>query len=143
MPGFLLPVDDDPLTQPFWEGCKRGELLVQRFTASGNLVWTPRPMDPQSRTLEYEWVPMSGKATVWSYVIPHPPLLPAYSDLAPFNVIVVALDDDPQIRMVGNLVESADAPLNGVDPHSIEIGEPVQVVFSQVEDMFLPRWIRP
>lgn len=142
MSEFLLPVDDDPLTQPFWEGCARGELLIQRFTASGRLVWTPRPMDPHSRTLEYEWVPMSGTATIWSYVIPHPPLLPAYSDVAPFNVIVVALDDDPTIRMVGNLVESAGAPLNGIDPHSVEIGEPVQVVFSPVEDMFLPRWVR-
>ena len=143
MSGFLLPVDDNPLTQPFWDGCKRGELLVQRFTTSGRLVWTPRPMDPHSGTLDYQWVPMSGKATVWSYVIPHPPLLPAYSELAPFNVIVVALDDDPSIRMVGNLVEGPDAPLNSVDPHRIEIGEPVQVVFSPVDDMVIPRWARP
>jgi uncharacterized OB-fold protein len=70
-------------------------------------------------------------------------MLPAYAELAPYNVIVVALDEEPSIRLVGNLVASAAAPLNSVDPHSIEIGEPVQVVFSPVEDMFLPRWVRP
>lgn len=142
MSGFLLPVDDDPLTQPFWEGCKRGELLVQRFRASGRLVWTPRPMDPWSRTLEYDWVPVSGRGTIWSYVVPHPPLLPAYAELAPYNVVLVALEEDPTIRMVGNLVASPDGPINEIDPHSIRIGEPVRVVFSPVEDMVLPRWVR-
>lgn len=142
MSGFLLPTDDDELTQPFWDGCKRGELLMQRFTESGRMVWPPRPMDSTTRTLDYEWVPVSGRGTVWSFTIPHPPLLPAYTDLAPFNVIVVALDEDPTLRMVGNLVESADAPLNSIDPHTVEIGEPVQVVFAQVDDMVLPRWVR-
>jgi uncharacterized OB-fold protein len=142
MSGYLLPVDDDPITEPFWEGCRNGELLVQRFTESGALVWPPRPMDSRTRSLKYEWVPMSGRGTIWSFVVAHPPLLPAYAEFAPYNVIVVALDEDPTIRMVGNLVESADAPLDSVDPHSIEIGEPVQVVFSQVDDMFLPRWVR-
>jgi uncharacterized OB-fold protein len=69
-------------------------------------------------------------------------LLLAYAELAPYNVIVVALDEEPSIRLVGNLVASAEAPLNSVDPHSIEIGERVQVVFSPVEDMILPRWVR-
>jgi uncharacterized protein len=142
MSQFLLPVDDDPLTQPFWEGCRSGELRIQRFRASGRYVWPPRPMDPYSRTLEYDWEPVSGRGTIWSFTIPHPPLLAAYAEFAPYNVIVVALDEDPSIRLVGNLVESAEAPLNSVDPHSIEVGEPVQVVFSAVEDMFLPRWVR-
>ena len=142
MTDFLLPVDDDELTQPFWEGCARGELLMQRFTASGHYCWPPRPMDPVSRTLDYEWVPVSGKGTVWSVAIPHPPLLPAYSEVAPYNVVIVQLDEDPNLRMVGNVVESADAPLNGVEPHEVEIGQTVQAVFSPVGDMFPPRWVR-
>lgn len=142
MSEFLLPVDDDELTQPFWAGCARGELLMQRFTASGRYCWPPRPMDPDSRTLEYEWVPMSGRGTVWSVTIPHPPLLPAYSEVAPYNVVIVELDEDPHLRMVGNVVASAEAPLNSIDPHSVQIGERVQVVFSPVGDMFLPRWVR-
>jgi hypothetical protein len=142
MSDFLLPVDDDPLTQPFWEGCARGELRMQRFTESGRYYWPPRPMDPETRSLDYEWVPMSGRGTVWSVTIPHPPLLPAYSEVAPYNVVIVELDEDPRLRMVGNVVEAADAPLNSVDPHSVQIGERVHVVFCPVDDMFLPRWVR-
>ena len=87
-------------------------------------------------------MPLSGKGRVWSFVIPHPPLLPAYTAFAPYNVITVELYEDPTLRLVGNLVASADAALNSVDPHSIEIGEPVRVVFAKVDDVHLPRWVR-
>ncbi|MBV9253887.1 MAG: hypothetical protein JO054_06630, partial [Actinobacteria bacterium] len=54
-----------------------------------------------------------------------------------------ALDEDPTIRMVGNLVVSEGAPINSVDPATIEIGESVRVVFERVaDDVVLPRWVR-
>jgi hypothetical protein len=86
---------------------------------------------------------MSGRGTIWSYVVPHPPLLPWYGDQAPYNVVVVTLAEDPALRMVGNLVATADGRLDEIDPHSIEIGEPVTVVFLPVDDeLALPRWVR-
>lgn len=85
---------------------------------------------------------MSGRGTIWSFIVPHPPLLPAYQELAPYNVIVVALDEDPTLRMVGNLVERPDGPINEVDPATIRIGDPVRVVFQRVEDVVLPRWMK-
>lgn len=141
--GWLHATLDDPLTRPFWDGCARGELLVQRFPASGAVVWPPRPMDPASRTLEHEWVPVAGTATVWSFVVAHPPLLPAYAEVAPYPVVVVELDDHPTVRMVGNLVAAPDAPVDSVDPATITIGEPVRVVFADQDGIAVPRWIRP
>ena len=85
---------------------------------------------------------MSGRGTIWSFVVAHPPLLPAYAELAPYNVVVVALDEDPQLRLVGNLVASSDGAINEIDPATIRIGEPVRVVFQKVEDVHLPRWLR-
>ena len=134
---------DDPLTRPFWNGCARGELLVQRFTASGTVVWPPRPMDPVSRTLEHEWVPATGEATIWSFVVAHPPLLPAYAPHAPYPVVVVELTDHAEVRMVGNLVAAADASIDSVDPATIVIGEPVRVVFADQDGTAVPRWVRP
>lgn len=55
--------------------------------------------------------------------------------------MVVQLDEDPALRMVGNVVAAADAPLNSIDPHAVEIGQRVRAVFSPVGDMFLPRWV--
>jgi uncharacterized OB-fold protein len=86
---------------------------------------------------------MSGHGTVWSFIVAHPPLLPAYAAVAPYNVVVVTLDEDPTLRMVGNLVTSADGGIDEVDPTTIEIGAPVQVVFAALTDeVALPRWVR-
>jgi uncharacterized OB-fold protein len=93
--------------------------------------------------MESDWPVMSGLGTIWSFVVPHPPLLPAYAELAPYNVIVVALDEDPTIRLVGNLLASEDGPINEVDPTMIEIGQRVRVVFQKISDgVALPRWLR-
>jgi hypothetical protein len=84
---------------------------------------------------------------VWSYVVPHPPLLAPYSELAPYNVIVVSLDEDPNLRFVGNLVSGVDGALNEIDPESIRIGEAVEVVFKRFvradgSEQTLPFWVR-
>ncbi len=86
--GFLLPaVDKDGAF--FWEGTAKGELRIQKCNSCGKLRHPPRPMCPSCRSTDRGWTTMSGKATIWSYVVPHPPLLQPYSDLAPYNVIVV------------------------------------------------------
>jgi uncharacterized OB-fold protein len=140
--GLILPDLEDDDAKPFWEGTARGELLVQKCSACGQRRIPPRPMCSQCRSLANEWVKLSGRGKVWSFVVPHPPLLPAYTPLAPYNVIAVELDEDPSLRLVGNLVKSANGPINELDPHSIKIGEPVRVVFAKVEDAWLPRWVR-
>jgi uncharacterized protein len=141
-PNYVLPDLEEPDSKPFWEGTARGELLVEKCSGCGRMRIPPRPMCPHCRSIASEWVPLSGRGRVWSFVVPHPPLLPAYTDLAPFNVITVELDEDPSLRLIGNLVASADGAINEIDPHSIEIGEPVRVVFAKVEDVYLPRWVR-
>jgi hypothetical protein len=73
-------------------------------------------MCPACQSLKREWEVMSGHGTIWSFVVPHPPLLPAYAELAPYNAIIVSLDEDPSLRFVGNLVTSADSPINEIDP---------------------------
>jgi uncharacterized protein len=139
---FLLPDVEDPDAAEFWAGCARGELLVQTCASCGLRRMPPRPMCPRCRSLKFRWDEMSGRGTIWSFIVPHPPLLPAYQELAPYNVIVVALDEDPTLRMVGNLVERPDGPINEVDPAMIQIGDSVRVVFQRVEDVVLPRWMK-
>lgn len=139
---LLLPDLDDPDARPFWDACARGELVVQHCGECGVVAHPPRPMCPQCRSLQRAWRSHPGTGTVWSYVVPHPPLLPAYSPLAPFVVVLVELDGLPNVRMAGNLVTEAGAPINSVDPADVAIGDRVRVVFEAVEDMTLPRWVR-
>lgn len=139
---LLTPTPDDD-GAPFWEYAARGELRIQACAAPdcGELRFPPRPCCPHCQSFDSEWRRMSGRGRVWSYVIPHPPLLPAYAAQAPYNAIVVELAEAPRIRLVGNLVSAADAPLNSVDPDRIKIGARVQVVFAEVDGVTVPRWV--
>jgi uncharacterized OB-fold protein len=139
---WLLPDLDEPTSAPFWEGCARGELLVQTCGSCGLMRMPPRPMCSRCRSVDVRWEATSGRGRVWSFIVPHPPLLPAFAELAPFNAVIVELEEDPLIRFAGNLVASPDGAINEVDPSTIEIGQPVSVVFHQVDDVFLPRWVR-
>ncbi len=135
----LLPVIDDD-SAPFWEAARRGELVMQGCGNCGRLRFPPRPMCPYCQSVDVTWSPMSGRGTIWSFVVPHPPLLPAYAEQAPYNVVVVALEEDPTLRLVGNLVTSGDGPINEL--LDINIGAPVRVVFTEVsDDVSLPRWV--
>jgi hypothetical protein len=140
--GIPLPSTDDPLDAPYWEAARRGELVVQACRACGQRRFPPRPMCPACQSFDHEWQRMSGTGRLWSFVVPHPPLLPAFTKIAPYNVIVVELADDPSIRMVGNLVKSAAGEINEVDSTMLTIGAAVRVVFQPVaDDVVLARWV--
>lgn len=140
--GMPLPVTDDPLDAPFWQATLRGEIVIQRCSSCGRRRFPPRPMCPDCQSFESTWQRMSGEGRIWSFVVPHPPLLPSFAGLAPYNVIVVELADDPSIRLVGNLVTSAAGEINDVDPKTIRIGASVRAVFQQVaDDVALIRWV--
>ncbi|MFD3501545.1 Zn-ribbon domain-containing OB-fold protein [Streptomyces sp. NPDC058676] len=135
---MLTPVTD-PDGAPFWHYAAQGELRVQACADCGELRFPPRPCCPHCRSFASGWQAMSGQGRVWSYVVPHPPLLPDYAALAPYNVVVVELAEAPRIRMVGNLVSEPGAPLDSLDPHGIRIG--AKVSFAYDEATGLPQWI--
>ena len=137
----LLPAIDED-TAPFWEAARRGELVMQGCASCGRLRFPPRPMCPHCQSLDTTWSPVSGRGTVWSFVVPHPPLLPAYEAWAPFNVILVELDEDSTLRLTGNLLASPDGHVNEIDPATIRIGERVRVVFRPFGDLVVPQWVR-
>ncbi|MFJ7206951.1 Zn-ribbon domain-containing OB-fold protein [Streptomyces sp. NPDC098789] len=139
---MLLPVPDED-GAPFWEYAARGELRMQACAAPdcGELRFPPRPCCPHCQSFESEWRLMSGRGRLWSYVRPHPPLLPAYAAQAPYNVILVELVEDPRIRLAGNLVTAPDAPLDSLDPARLRIGARVHVAFTVQDGVSVPRWL--
>ncbi|MEV6104063.1 OB-fold domain-containing protein [Streptomyces sp. NPDC051940] len=137
---MLLPVQDDD-GAPFWTYAARGELRVQACAGCGEPRFPPRPCCPHCGSFDTDWRLMSGRGRIWSYVVPHPPLLPSYADVAPYNVVLVELADDPRIRLVGNVVAAPDAALDSVPAERLRIGAAVRAVFWDTgEGVTLPRW---
>jgi len=137
----MLPVFDEE-SAPFWEGARRGELRIQQCAETGRLIFPPRPMSPWAPHTEPGWTTLSGRGRIWSFVVPHPPLMAQFTALAPYNVILVEIEEDPRVRLVGNLVAREGGAINELDPSSIEIGAAIRAVFERVDERItLPRWV--
>ena len=130
--GRPLP-EPDAWSKEFWDACRAEQLVMQRCADCQRLRYTPRPMCPYCRSLEREYVPVSGRGTLYSWIVVRPPVMPAFADRVPMAVILVELEEDPELRMVGNLL---DCPID-----SIEFGMPLEVCFEKVnDDVTLPQW---
>lgn len=131
-PSRPLPLPDE-VTAPFWEGCRRGELLMQRCAECSRFRFHPRPLCPHCRTFAATWQRVSGDGVLYSFVICHPPVLPAFQANAPYAVALVELAEDPALRMVGGVL--------GAPPESLRIGQKLRVAFEEIADgVVLPQW---
>ncbi|MBX3023879.1 Zn-ribbon domain-containing OB-fold protein [bacterium] len=118
---------------PFWEAALRGELRMQRCGGCGHVRFPPSLLCPRCLSEAAEWVALSGRGTVYSWVVVHQSQHPAFNPDAPYNVVIIQLDEGP--RLHGNLV--------GTPNQEIHIGMPVEVVFDKVsDDTALVRWKR-
>jgi uncharacterized OB-fold protein len=137
----ILPVTDQQPGAGFWEAVRNRRLVFQQCSRCGAARMPPRPFCPSCTSLEYQWADSCGRGTIWSWIVVHPPTLPAFAELAPFPVALVELADRPGLRIVGNLVADADARINSVDSASLHVGMAVEVVFRHVgKDVTLPMW---
>jgi len=115
----------------FFDGVRRGELLIQRCTACGTLRHPPRPACATCGSFEWDTVTSSGKGTVYSYVVVHHPQVPAFD--YPLPIAVVELEEGT--RLVADLI--------GVDPAEVRVGMPVTVEMVPVDDELTLPMFRP
>jgi len=138
----LLPFIDE-ISAPFWAGCREGVLRIQQCPESGRLIFPPRPGNPWHPRVKTVWTDVKGTGTIWSFVEPHPPLMLDFTERAPYTAIVVALDVDPTIRLVGNLLKDENGEINDYQYNDIKIGTAVQVIFrKKTAEVTLPLWVK-
>jgi hypothetical protein len=136
--GLPVPVPDAD-TESFWDGTRAGELLVQRCASCATWIWQPRPVCSVCGSLELPWTRVAGTGQVATWTVPRPPLLPALTDLAPFVIVVVGLDEG--VRMIGMLCGEDGLPLrtDGSDV-GLTHGRRVRVVFRDQDGFRQPGW---
>ena len=123
-----------PDTQPFWDGCARGELRLQRCRDCGKPYFYPRPVCPECGSTDVEWFTASGRATLYSYVINHRPAR-GFEDDGPYAIAVVQLAEGP--RMMTNLVGVPNTP------EDLILDMELQVTFEQRGEISLPVFTMP
>jgi uncharacterized OB-fold protein len=79
----------------------------------------------------FTWKPVSGKGTLFSFVVFHRPYHPGFKGDLPYNVSLVELDEGP--RLLTNIV--------GIANDELRVGMSVEVVFDDVtEAVTLPKF---
>ena len=115
-----------PDTQPFWDGIKRGELILPRCKSCGLLHHSPRSSCVDCSSQDLAWVKCSGRGKVHSYVILHgQPGTGAdfRSSTVEINA-VVEIDEGPHIFAI----------LVDITPDSVHLDMPVEIVYEGVGD---------
>jgi len=106
----------NPETQPYWDAAAKGQLMVKKCLACGEVHFYPRSTCPFCFSDRTEWLAASGKGTIYSYsVMRRAP--------EPYAIAYVTLAEGP--RMMTNIV---DCPFD-----RIKIGLPVKLVFKPSE----------
>lgn len=123
--GRQLP-EPTVLSQPFWDGLRQGQLLVQRCTACGQYVFRPETACTRCMSPGLEWTHSTGSGSVYSWSVVHRP--PQPDMVVPFVLAVVELDE--HWHMMTNLV--------GCDPDDVRVGLPVAVRIETVGDLGVP-----
>ncbi|SPM34599.1 Acetyl-CoA acetyltransferase, partial [Mycobacterium rhizamassiliense] len=126
-PGRPLPL----VTQEnefFWTSGADGKLRLQECKACAALIHPPAPVCRYCRSRDVGVREVSGRATLAGFTINERFSLPGLA--APYVIAQVAIAEDPRVRLTTNIVES--------DADSLELGQQVEVVFEQVEDVWFP-----
>lgn len=118
-----------PETQHFWDGARRGELVLQKCCACDAIYFPPRPFCPQCSSRSVQPFTASGRATLYSFVINHRPR-PDWPQ-EPHSIAIVQLEEGP--RMVTNIVNVEQTP------EALRLDQPLEVTFERLsEDIYLP-----
>ncbi len=133
---FPLPDVDDPLVAPFYAAAARAELAITRCAACDRFVWYPAATCPGCGSDRIEWVPVTGNGTLFTWVVVRHSFLPAFESMVPFVTALVALDEDPVVRLCSYLLGGDGAP---ADPDGVyRAGAPVHVLFRDLTFATVP-----
>ena len=119
------PIPEE-VDKPFWDACNEDRLVIQNCTACDRLQQPPEPTCYQCGSAEsISWKEMSGRGTIYTYAVMYDTPVPLLYNDQPFNVAVIALEDDSGnatgIKMLSHL---PGTPLD-----EVPIGAAVQVEF--------------
>jgi uncharacterized OB-fold protein len=99
-----LPVPENKaLSAPFWEGAKRGELVIQRCRQCANFIDYPREQCPVCFSQDLEFQKVSGNGRVYAFTNVYQSQHPAFQDGTPYTFAIVQLDEGP--RLATNIVD--------------------------------------
>ena len=131
---WVLPTVDERTSAFFTSG----KILLQTCTSCSTTQHPPEDVCHRCQAMEFEFREFAGKGSIYSYTIVRHPVHPALVEAIPYVVVLVSLDEIPDVRITGNLLDAT--------PEQVQIGLPVVAVWEEITDpesgevLRLPQW---
>lgn len=103
-----------------------GAIAIQRCVACSTLQHPPEEVCHACGAMGFDTVTLAPTGTVHSYTVVHYAAHAALAAAVPYTVVLVSLDDAPQLRVVGNLVGDGHD-----DEVAVHIGMPVVATWEE------------
>lgn len=120
-----LPVPDEH-SAAFWRAAAEHVLTVARCARCGQFAVPPDVVCPHCGSTDpaFTFVPVSGAGRVRSWTVVRQAFLPGFEDDLPFVLVDVELVEQPDLRMIGRLLDGVGAP--------VTVGAPVVAAFEDL-----------
>ena len=87
-----IPVGDPtPLSQPYWDACKQGQLVFQRCDDCGLILERPSTVCGGCIGRSLSWAPSAGTGELYSWTVVWRPQHPAFE--VPYAPAIVTMDE--------------------------------------------------
>ncbi|MDH4144320.1 MAG: OB-fold domain-containing protein [Acidimicrobiia bacterium] len=100
-------------------------LALQHCAACGVRQHPPEEICHSCGGMDFDYRAVAPTGTVYSYTVAHYAVNRALADHVPYAVVLVSLDDAPEVRVIGNIV--------GIDPAEVHIGMAVRALWERHE----------
>lgn len=123
--GRPLPVPDEQ-SAPFWAAAAEHVLMLARCGRCAAWSLPPEAVCTRCGSADagFEFAPVSGAGFVRSWTVVRQSFLPGFDEDLPFVLVDVELADQPEVRLIGRL-------LDGVDSRP-ELDEPVELAWEDL-----------
>ena len=108
--------ESDEEWQTFFDGARRGELMIQQCTQCSTSLAPGTAVCTECLSESLNWVQASGRGTLFTFGIMHQTYHPGFAGDSPYNVAVVELEEGPRLNT--NIV--------GVPNEDLKVGMPVE-----------------
>jgi hypothetical protein len=117
-----MDAEMDEVSEAYWAGAAKGELVLQRCSDCGHIRHYPQLLCPLCHSFATEHVRATGKGTIYSWTVCHHPYAPEVVDEVPYTLVTVDMEEG--VRVLGRL-HADTAP---------RIGLPVTLQFDAAGD---------
>ena len=98
-------------------------LRIQTCEGCGNLQHPPEEICHSCGGMAFGYTTSAPRGTVYSYTVAQYPVHRALADHVPYAVVLVSLDEYPEIRVIGNVLDVA--------PEAVHIGMAVTATWQE------------